>query len=302
MVISNSEAAEYQKCVRSHYYHYGLGIEPKLMNIGLDRGITGHKALEIYHKAILAGASITEAKIEAVTFLANRSAEYAGTFMPEDQDSARRMRMYTELIKIVDRYVDYYEFQPLEIVEVETTHIVKLNDRISYGFRPDLIAIWKAPPYRGDLIVVDWKFRFNFMNPAAIKMNAQIPKYVKGLKSEGHVVSKGMLDFIRYRSLKDPQSSDMFRRDMVAKKPSVLEKIMEDQLAISEEIYIKKQLPVKEYGATARRTMNELTCKNCPFADICNTELNGQDITRALTANFKTSEYGYEVDDEELAA
>lgn len=297
ITVSNSEVISYQTCKRRHYYHHGLGIEPRIHSIPLDRGNTGHKALELYYKAKIAGADKQEAITQAVNYIFQYSIDQATEIkIANNLDFSKRMKMYNDLITLIQDYANRYWNDNVRPIEIETVHKVALNDRLRLGLKIDLFGEYIKGPFKGDYTIIDWKFRYNFPQQKLLDILPQIPKYIWAIGKTGTVVTKGELDVIRYRSLVEPDEYGVFKRFPLHPKPRVRDKIIEDHITVAEEIYKVKQLPVAEYSKIATRTLSEYTCKDCPFIDICSLELRGEDPTLKISTDYKPSDYNYDIE------
>ena len=298
MTISNSEVVSYQTCPRKHFYSHVLELQPIVASLALERGNTGHGALKLYYEAMIKGEKKEDCVQVAAEHIfvraSNQIADMAnGNMDVEDQND--RIKMYGELATLIETYADYYWGRSYVPLEVEKAHIIKINDRLNLGLRIDLLAESINPTTKGDIEVVDWKFRYNFPKPKVLGLNGQLPKYIWAMRKEGQSVSKGKLDILRYRGLKSPELTNVFRREPIEPNACAREMIMEDHIRTSEEIYQKKLLPVAEYRKEATRTLSELSCNFCPFTDICTLELRGQDPTLTIATKYKPSEYGYDL-------
>jgi len=301
VTVSNSEVLEYQKCKRAHFYHFGLGLEPKVPPIRFDRGTTGHKAIELATLAKMNGASLQDCINIAASYIANRSLKFMQDPGGLDRyQQEKRTEMFTELLGCVTKYITYYWHDVIRPILIEETFKVPINSRVNYGMRVDVFGQYIAGPYKGDYVVDDWKFRYNFISERLLSMNGQLHKYIFGLKAQGYIVTKGVFDQIRYRMLKDSDPEKMLKREPLKVKPVVREGMIETQVAVAEEIATVKVLPIVEQSKRAVRTLNEWACKDCIFFSLCETELRGQDPSMIISQEYKPSEYGY-VEEESLA-
>ncbi len=301
VTISNSEVLEYQKCERSHFYHFGLGLEPKEPPLRFDRGTTGHKALEIATKAKIQGASLQECVELAEDSIMRRAIQFMQGHFAENWEASKRTQMFTELRSVVGQYLTYYwNNDDVRPILVEEVFKVPISSTVNYGLRADVVGQYTKFPFKGDYVISDWKFRYNFINPDLLELNGQINKYVFGVNIPEGKITKGIFDQIRYRKLKDPDPLQIFQRLPVPTKPKVRQAIMETHLSIAEDIAARKALPVREQSLKARRNLSEYACKDCLFRGPCTIELRGEDPSTEIGNNFKPSEYGY-VEEESLA-
>lgn len=292
--ISNSEVVTFQTCQRRHYYHFALEIEPKILSLPLERGITGHKAKEFFYKARIEGKSKEECIQVAIDHIISRQVKLLSAGLGDDRQKGY-LTMYTKLMSLVKNHCEYYWDENIIPLEVEQMHIVPLTSDINLGMRVDLFGQYTKYPNKGDYVVIDWKFRFNFPSRDIVELNGQLPKYIWALNEQGIIVTKGMLDILRYRSIIGEAPKDIYKRELIKVKSSVRDRIITDHIRVAERIVEKKKLPVAQYGKEAERTQNEIVCKYCPFKSICILELNGQDPTLEISTNYEPSTYGYDI-------
>ena len=284
-------------CQRRWYYHYMMELEPKDTPTRLSRGNIGHKALEILYKAKLNGDTVNQALEKATNYLLNLSIDLL-KLESTSQYTVEQVAMIGDLIPLITKYVRYYwDNDPLEPIEVETVHKIPITSEVTYAMRLDLLAKYTQYPYKGDLIIVDWKFWYNFPTPDLLELNPQLAKYVWGISAEGNLVTKGMLDILRYRSLTDPDPSKIFDRKILRPRPAARKKIIEDHTKTALEIREIKLLPVVEASKVVKRNLNTMACKYCPYTKLCIIELKDGNPTLEINTNFKASEYGYNDDE-----
>lgn len=282
----------YNTCKRQHYYRFGLGIEPTFWNLGmaLQRGIIGHEALDAYYTLMKQGYSVDDCKEAAFDVLKQWTAKIV-TEAPEQLDLFKMIAHLTELIEV---YAEVYRVEPFKVLETEGFFKTSLNNEHHYGMRLDLLVEFTSGKYRGDFAVMDHKFLYNFKSDKELKMDGQLPKYVKTVRDNGYTITKGIFNQIRWRSLKAATTEDIFKREILTSTVVETDRIWKEQTRASNEIAEYKAMPVKEFADKAVRNLSPfITCKYCYFSDICKTELEGRDITPAISANFQPNTYGY---------
>ena len=280
VIISNSEVSTFLSCERKHYYGHGLGLAPKKLSDSLSRGIIGHEALAAYYE--------NDCNPDKMFRVVDTHA-VAGT---GDLD------MLTGLRTLLSFYVEHTaeeDAKLFDILEVEKAYYMDLGDEYSYGMRLDLLVQMKAGPYMGEKIIVDHKFLYNFMTADELSLNVQLPKYIGTLRNSGHDVKRGMLNQLRWRVTKANEhvAAERFRRDIVTPSAPLIRNIMKEQVIASEKIADRKAMGVEQYGATALRSINSMTCKNCSFSNLCSVELNGEDASVMIQTEFEKNTYGY---------
>jgi hypothetical protein len=289
VTISNSEVDEWLRCRRRHFYKYTLGIEPKRKSLALNRGITGHKAIQRYYEAKIDGQDCKTCKKIALE-------EINDTLLKSLEDD-ELTGVLLHLKRLVGSYINFYWDEPFQPIAIEQKYFQNLSEDIRYGMQCDIIMKGLRGGHKGNFIPMDHKFTYDFWNSLALKTNVQIPKYINTIRANGIVCSKGVINQIRYRPLKSPTDEDLFRRDWINISPELQENIMNEQLQASRIIADTKALPVAVQNAHAIRTMNKKNCDYCPFFDPCYQELLGRDVSRVLSLEYQPTTYGYDGDE-----
>lgn len=285
VIISNSEVGAFLSCERKHYYAHGLGLAPKKTSESLSRGIIGHEALAEYY--------IHDRNPDKMFRVVDKHAV----------DGTGDLAMLTGLRTLLSFYVEHYadeDARLFDVLEVEKAYYMDLGEDYSYGMRLDLLAEFKAGPYMGEKILIDHKFQYNFPTPDELALNVQLPKYIGTLRQSGHDVKRGMLNVLRWRVTKANEhvAAERFRREIVTPSAQRIRQIMKEQVLASERIADRKAMPIEVYEASALRSINSMTCKNCSFANLCTTEMNGEDASVMIATEFQKNEYGYSKGDE----
>jgi hypothetical protein len=291
VIVSNTEVTMYNTCRRQHYYRFGLNIEPRFNNLGpaLVRGLVGHSALDSYYESVKAGYSHDDA-VEMAFITLNQKLQEIVTQFP---DSTDLIKIIAKVKSMLEGYFRLYRNDSFIVHEVEGFFSAPITDTALYGMRLDLLIEYTSGEYRGDFVVVDHKFVYNFKTPKELAMDGQLSKYVKTLRSNGYVVTKGMFNQLRYRELKDPTEADLYRRTPVKASFTKANNIWKEQAKCTTEISEVKAQPKEVWSETATRNLSPFTCKYCHFQELCEAELNEQDITKALQANYQKNTYGY---------
>lgn len=268
-----------------------MDIEPRFNNLGpaIARGLVGHAALDSFYTAKQQGYSHDDC-VEAAWATISDKLSWIVTEWPEDLDLIKVIAKTKDLLSY---YFTVFKDDDFKIHAVEKFYTAPITESDAYGMRLDLLIEMMSGPYRGDFLVVDNKFVYNFKTSKQLAMDGQLPKYVKTLQKNGIIVTKGMFNQIRYRELKNPSFSDMFQRTIVKASKTKTDNIWKEQRKCTTEISKIKSLPLIEQSELATRNLSPFTCKYCHFQELCNSELEEQDISTALVANFQPNTYGY---------
>lgn len=284
LFVSNTQVTSFALCEKQHDYRFNMGIEPKpdLLSPALYRGIQGHNALEAYYTAIMNGESIEAAK-KCMMDVLQKEMTRVTVEMPEDLD---RVMLLAQLVQLLDAYVEYYRQEPFRVIAVEKVFQAPIATNIVYSMKLDLLVEYISGQYRGDLEIIDHKFVYNFKDVAELEMDGQMPKYLRTLKANGMTISKGRFNQIRYRSMKSPTMSDIFRRVPARLVPAKTETIWNEQIDWAEEIAV--------FGKDKkRRTLSVISCRGCYFSEICNAEAMNQKVDTLINTRYQPTTYGY---------
>lgn len=291
MIVSNTEITSYSTCRRAHYYRFIMKLEPKehILSKALFRGIVGHRIWEVYYQALKDGHSVDEAK--AMGFA--KQEEEINKVVRENPEHYDLIQIVMELRTLFDTYVEVYRVDDFKPLEVETVFQTTMRPGLDYGLRLDVLAEMTKGEYRGDIVVLDHKFLYNFKTPDEIDMDGQLPKYISTVRASGIVTTKGRFNMIRYRSLKNNAPEALFHREWIKPKKAEIDQIWKDQTKVSDEIEYAKQLSPIAASENAVRNMSPYICRSCYFKKLCKLELNGQDISNAVVMDYQPNTYGY---------
>jgi hypothetical protein len=287
-IISNSEITTYNICKKLHQLSYGLGVTPKHIKDSYYRGSMGHQALDVYYSYLKQSefpndVDIHCAKEEALLVLKQELTRVT----KEEPESTNRIKILSQLNTLIKDYAAHYKTEPFRVLETEKTYTAPITEELEFGLILDLLVEFTAGPYRGDIVVIDHKFVYNFKSTAELEMDAQLPKYIKAVRENGYYVTKGIFNQIRYRTLKAPSPTDIFQRTEVRVNKTSIDNIWRENRHTAVEIHANPAKPV--------RTLSPIVCKYCDFQELCKAELSGLDITNMLAANYKKRERPLEV-------
>lgn len=282
MLISNSEVSTFQTCQRKHYYSFREALKPREGHSkALTRGIVGHEALERYYNSKKNG----EKRADCEHIMKQTIDEFTDKY----PHYAKELQ---QLKQILTQYVDFYWAEPWRILEVESLHSTFLdNSTVEYGLRLDLLVEVTSGREKGQIHVVDHKFVYDFFNDREKAMNTQLIKYMKTLRDNGIPVRKGVLNQIRYRSLKEPDPYRMFRRDSIVTTDKESELFVHEFTKVAriiEKLYLAD--PIKHKEATTMH-IDKATCGSCSFQPLCKLYLQGLDETRTKNLLYVHNEY-----------
>jgi hypothetical protein len=291
-VISHSEVDSFLLCEQRHYYAFGdndgKGLEPKIFSDSLYRGIVGHKALEIYFKALMEGSSLRDAADQAIT-----------TVQEFGLDPQAKYEILTQLsTELLPRYFEEKAVQWMnngwKVKAVEKTYRLEVpieGGTLIYPFTPDLII---ADPFN-ESHVVDHKFIYNFYAQAEIDILPQIPKYVGSLRALGKPVKGGIYNMLRWRPVKDQSLDARYRTTPFVPTDTRVKQAFSQQVDAMVRIRDLKEGDNDSWKRTVnlRRVQNNMICKSCSFKTLCTTEMNGGNGILMRQVNYQVNSYGY---------
>lgn len=277
-MVSNTEVTAFNECELKHHYMYEREIAPVKVEVAPYRGTIGHAMLAAYYEQIRLDASREDA-IEAAWEVYR--AELKIVMVSSD---FIKLSVLNELRTIMEGYFNHYMSEPFKVISVETVYSAPIQGDIHYGAILDLLVEWTVGPDRGNLVLLDHKFVYNFMNPEVLEVDAQQPKYIKVLQLNGYPIRKGYYNQIRTRSLKNPLPKDLYRREPVKfRNQAPIDQVWEEQKKSVRRIII----PDDEYPI---RALAPMICKMCPYRRLCKAEMNGSPTETMLKIEFKSRE------------
>ena len=281
MLISNSEVNSYNTCQRKHFYSFRERLAPKFgYSVAITRGVVGHDALAEYYTRKAAGDGKEICLVSALSVVDSHFDSYPDMWTE-----------FNQLKRVITRYVEYYADESWIPVEIERQHEVFLDNRIdlSYGMRLDLLADAK-----GSLVLVDHKFVYNFFTDKELAMASQLQKYLYTLNKNGIPVKTVVVNQIRYRELKNPDPSMLFKRIYVHSTEYERERVMDEHKKTAREIFEIKSRPVDEHFYATRMSLDKYTCGTCTFQPLCKDYLQGNSTDKTKENLFKTNDYLYD--------
>lgn len=276
MIISNTQITTYNSCTKQHDYMYTLGLGPRELSMPLYRGILGHSALETYYSLLAEGLPRDNAT-EAAWFVIQEELARIGR---EEVWNVEKLKEASVIANRIKAYSTVYSTEPFRIIAVEKQFLADFTSDVKFGFIPDLVVEATAGPYKGQLGIIDHKFVYNWKTVEELMLDAQLPKYRKGLQLNDYPVTWIMFNQIRTRDMNYKRPQDMFQRAYGIANPIASEQIWEEQMQTAIEIFYSPEHP-------PRRALAPMVCKTCFFKEPCMLSMNGQDVSRILEMDFQ---------------
>lgn len=287
MIVSHSNMKSFDKCKMKFYFDVKLNLKPKTWPDPVFKGLFGHDLMEEFFKCRLNGGSYEDA-VATVTSL-------MGEKLKENSTSPVMLEA-SRLLKHVLAFGSYVDNQPWKVLDVEVNSNWAVEGEAEFGFTPDLVLEWTMGPKRGLPFVLDYKFTGQYWNDRQLNTVQQMPKYlIYYNKIHGTKMRHAGVVMLNTRAVAGATGNQLFLLKWLP--------ISKEKLATIERENEKKVLELEPYfhmtpeqykDEVAVRTTDELACKTCWYADdLCPMDLNGQDISKAIEANYIQNDYGY---------
>ena len=260
-LISHSEVESVLQCEQKHYNAHVLNITSKSHAPGLARGTAGHAYFETFFKALVAGKTTTEAKMDALLVAAG---------MPNAPDVINKCALWVDKV---------WPTLGWKIVAVEIELRVALTETLVYPCKIDLLV-----EIQGKLVLVDHKFLYDFYTQQMVDIFTQLPKYMFALRQHGYKVDYAIYNMVRTRDVKE--FDDKYRQLQTTPNETRIKRAVHEQLVQMKRIEAGIPDPM--------HTTNKMNCGNCQFSDLCAEELAGKSTKLMREAFFETNTYGYE--------
>ena len=281
--VSHSEVESYLRCERNHFYGYGMEIQKISRSDALRRGTLGHQAFEAYFnfqkKAQEEGLWMTPGftPIEAL-------AEAMSLIM------ASTSSVRYEVLGYFQWFVQNQNFTSWKIISVEEEFVLDINEDLTYPFVVDLIA---EDPW-GNIVLVDHKFVYDFINDNDVELLGQLPKYAGALRAMGYKVDKVAYNQLRTRVVKDQTDKTQYQFRIMDVTNERVQRTFLEQMIVATRVQDKKQLLIDnpetglaEWSRDAIRVANSMICRGCSFRSLCAAELNGSGAQLVLDSQFE---------------
>lgn len=249
-------------------------------SVAITRGVVGHDALAEFYTKKQDGESMAVCLVGAMSVVDSA------------YDSFPDMTVeFGQLKRVLTKYAEYYWDENWVPVEVERQHEVLLDNStgLSYGMRLDLLAMSK-----GSLVLIDHKFVYNFFTDKELAMSAQLQKYLYTLNKNGIPVKTVVVNQIRYRELKNPDPSMIFKRSYVYSTELERSNVMEQHKKTALKIQRLKSLDTHAHFSDTEMSLDKNTCGGCTFQPLCKDYLQGNSSAETKKILFKENDYLYD--------
>lgn len=287
IIISNSEVDAQLTCERKHLFGFIFNKEPVKFGKSLSLGICGHEVLAVFYKAIKNGHSKEKATHAAMVHLSS-------LFVSGKWD----VEILAQVHALVSRYIVQETIsRTCDILAVEEDFYIPIDENFWYGMRLDLLVRVRTGQQKGNIMLVDHKFTYDFYSEDDLKLNPQMPKYVPAVRLAGIPVHEAYLNQIRWRfatsKLGEKSDEDLFRLSPVQITQARIRSAIRQQIIMSERIIEKRRKPLELQIIESQPVQNKMVCRSCPFKDPCIMMNEERDISGVLRTNYQDRTYGY---------
>lgn len=258
LVLSQSQIDAYLKCKQAYGYAYIQQLQPKKPPVGIDRGNTGHKFLEVFLTSIKNGETIDVAREKAMQAIV-------------------LMNHSEMLLPLLLRWVnEVFPRLGWRIVAVEKEFRLPITPTLIYPLKVDAIV-----EVKGRLVIIDHKFLYDPYTAEDLSIMPQLPKYIGTLRALKIPISYAQYNIIRTRKTE----VDNYTQPKVEPTAKAIQTHMQEQITIMKEI---------ERGEfIVSRTASSYNCKGCKFLELCVAELNGEETKYIRAMSYEPNTYGY---------
>jgi hypothetical protein len=306
---SYSEVNDFNKCQQYWFNRYVRGLS-RIGTTGgpLAYGILGHRWLEHYYRTLMEIAGTNDVDYPTRIQAIGKANTELAILMSTDKkryDWGVYGRLVTDLLPDYIRVESQFKFDILGVEKrlgdvlprdgVETYDSADPDNIYVTGVVDVIIRPHKDVNYRkwaGKIGVMDHKFAENFPSDIAVKMNSQLPKQIHLLRGNGVDAEFGILNYLRYREIKNAQPHQLFKRYYPPCGENRTNNLMRDHEITSRQIIYLKNIPEEEAAKKVTKVANPLFCGNrsdreCEFFSLCNLELDGIDTKSTIEAFYK---------------
>lgn len=291
--VSNSEVTTFLSCRRMYKYAHVMNITPKKTKTPLYRGTMDHNAFQRYIEARLEGKAHEE------SLRAGRS-----IFVESLKLDPGRIDeiLYNQMLW--DRYMEFHKGWPQwRLMSTEQRFELPLTDTLKMVIRYDVMV---HDLKQDKILIGDWKFHYRFNSPIFHSLNGQMPKYIKTMQLNGIEVHGGFLEEVRTEKLSNKPGAagsdvkNLWRRTLYFPSQAKMNNMLRQHIATALEIERFRALPKEDMEASAIPVLNKYgPCGYCDFAELCNTENDGGDISLQIELDFTQNTYGYNFEADE---
>lgn len=280
--ISNSEVTTFLSCKRQYDFAFIEELTPINTSDPLARGSAFHYAMEVYWNYRIKGLPHDEAydKAEVEGF----------SVLPEGWSLEMLMNAQFLWKRFMQFFNGFPNWKPIG-TEIKVT--VVLTPTLTMSLRYDF---YYFDTVKQKFILLDWKLSYDFWKDEDHELNAQMPKYIAALQSNGFKVDEGSLAEIRTRPLgkeKSAEPKNLWR--FTRYNPSTAKKraVLQQHISASMQIERHRALPKEERLLESIPVLNKFgPCKYCDFTGLCASMLEGRkDLSVDIRVGYKHNDY-----------
>lgn len=283
MRSSHSEIESFTKCQRRHFYGYGLNLASLHSSDALYIGNCGHAGLEFYYKHLQENPGDFDGALEEAVHAAKLEGRQHTPY-----DTGLDLPISLLLCKYDANWRKTDE--SLEILHIERAMditIIKEPNSMEYVMPVRIDLIVRDHAHNGKIQFWDHKFTSRFFSEKAIAMLPQLPRYLAAGRMSGYPVDQAVynevLTITSKAAKEDP--SLLFRRTVLPISTARAKNTMRDQILVASQIAKYKEMGLVEWERRVQRSPSS-ECGYCPFFDVCDNDLNGQDRSLLISTQY----------------
>jgi hypothetical protein len=302
--VSNTEVQQAYRCefAWSVGFHPDLNYQLRDFGVARTRGIIGHKALETFYQGLKETEDYDKSAEEALTYIQNLRVE---EIKLGDFKNPERVSMLNYLYDVLNRYFEHYQddIEDWEILDIEGFYAQEQPDESDFYLpsRIDLVIYQRGGRFKGETSPVDHKFVYDFWNPWKLRLNSQLPLYIRALRAARFagkpepVVKRGIVNQIRTRFDNPSERSvyELFDRKFQDYTSKNIESAFDNHMKSAVRLAYLKRLPIEEVMTEIQASLGSDACQFCDFKDYCLATIEGKDPSNVVMATMKKNEYGY---------
>lgn len=281
--ISNSEVTSWLTCRQMYEFAFMDNLTPKTTPTPLARGTLGHLAFQYYIEASMDGQDH------------DRCMARANEAFKEAMMDGLSIETVVETQSLFVRYMGVKQGWPeWELLGTEQAYEIAVNDKIIIPMRYDVLIRERDS---GRVLIGDFKYTYDFWSIDDHSLNGQMSKYITILKAQGMQIDGGFLEEIRTRPLGAAKTADhrnLWKTTKYYPTPAKRRNMLRQHVAAAMEISEFREMSPDEQQAKIIPVLNKHgACKYCHFKELCNSKLEGKDITFDKELGFTQNTYGY---------
>jgi len=281
--ISNSEVTTWLTCTQMYEFAFMDNLASKVTPMPLARGTLGHLAFQYYIEARL-----NESDHDQAMTASNKA-------FTEALQTKMDVSTVVQTQSLFVRYMGVKQGWPKwKLLGTEQAYEIPVTEDIIIPMRYDILIEERES---GRILIGDFKFTYDFWSLDDHALNGQMSKYITILKAQGMQIDGGFLEEIRTRELSKAKVLDhrnLWKTTHYYPTPTKRRNMLKQHIAASLQIDKFRKMTPEEQEYEIIPVLNKHgACKYCNFKELCNSKLEGKDISFDKEHGFVQNTYGY---------